>query len=373
MFRAPEDAVPGLRASAERWAAVGRKDKEGWALSNMGVALFNSGQMHEAAEALERSLALFEESGEKQGKLAAQSFLALIRPEDPRVTDWLGDALRHTEKVGDRTGQVNARILLAWHHTFRSYLGGPADIATAYGYAERAGEMAADLHFPEFELPGLCLRARFARLTGRIADAQAFCAAARRVEQPGETGVALLARGVAFMVDLASDPRVPAPEATYSPDPVAWMGYLTAAEALVLAGRLDEATEILSDERTLPAMSALEGMSRGLLRAVCLVLTDRPADARHLAETALASAAAVRARPAQQAATALLAEIEARTGDPDRAVEQLLAEVGETSPESVTGVLALRARAALGEEGAAASARAAAEKLAAPGLAMGMP
>src|SRR5205085_4737453 len=104
MFRSPEAAVPDLRESARRWAAVGRKDKEGWAWSNMGVALFTSGHMAEAADALERSLVLFEQSGEKQGKLAAQSFLALIRPEDPRVSDWLGDALHHTEKVGDRSG-----------------------------------------------------------------------------------------------------------------------------------------------------------------------------------------------------------------------------------------------------------------------------
>jgi class 3 adenylate cyclase/tetratricopeptide (TPR) repeat protein len=373
MFRAPEDAVPGLRASAERWAAVGRKDKQGWALSNMGVALFNSGHMHEAAEALERSLVLFEESGEKQGKLAAQSFLALIRPEDPRVTDWLGDALRHTEKVGDRTGQVNARILLAWHHTFRSYLGGPADIATAYGYTERAGEMAAELQFAEFELHSMCLRARFCRLMGRIADAQKFCAAARHMEHPDDTGVALLTKGVGFMVDVAVDPATPMPEAVYSPDPVAWMGYLTAAEALVLAGRIDEALELLADEHMLPGMAALEGMSRGLLRGLCLVLTGRAAEARAFAESAMGSAVAVRARPAQQAATALIAEIEARTGDVDGAAREVLAEVGDTASDSVAGVLALRARAALGDQGAAAQAHTAAQKLAAPGLVLGMP
>jgi len=371
LFRTPEDAIPGFRASAERWAAVGRKDKQGWALSNMGVALFNSGLMHEAAEALEQSLALFEESGEKQGKLAAQAFLALIRPEDPRVTDWLGDGLRHAEAVGDRSGQANAGILLAWHHTFRSYLGGPADIATAYGYAERAGEMAADLHFAEFELHSLCLRARFSRLMGRIADAEKFCAAARRVEHADDTGISLLAKGVGFMVDVAADPTIPTPDAVHSPDPVAWMGYLTAAEALVLAGRIDEAQELLYDEHMLPGMVALEGMSRGLLRGLCLVLTGRAAEARAFAESALASAAAVRARPAQQAGTALLAEIEARTGDPDGAAAQLLAEVGETSPESVTGVLALRARAALGEDGAAGQLQTATENFAAPGLLLG--
>ena len=177
MFRSPEAAVPDLRESARRWAAVGRKDKEGWAWSNMGVALFTSGHMSEAAEALERSLVLFEEAGERNGKLAAQSFLALIRPEDPRVTDWLGDALRHAEEVGDRSGQCNARVLLAWHHTFRSYFGGPADIATADAYAQRTAELAAELHFAEFEIHGHCLQAAFARLTGRIDDAQVLCAA----------------------------------------------------------------------------------------------------------------------------------------------------------------------------------------------------
>ena len=371
MFRTPEDTISAFKATAERWAAVGRKDKEGWAWSNMGVALFTSGHMAEAADALERSLALFEQSGEKQGKLAAQSFLALIRPEDPRVTDWLGDALHHAEAVGDRSGQVNARILLAWHHTFRSYLGGPADIATAYGYAEQAGEMASELHFPEFELHGLCLRARFARLTGRIDDAQAFCTAAGRVEHPDETGVALLTKGVGFMVDVAVDPTLPAPEAIYSPDPVAWVGYLSAAEGLVLAGRIDDAMEILSDDRTLPGMAALEGMTRGLLRGVCLVLSGRPSDARAFAESALGSATAVRARPGQQAATALLAEIEVRTGDVDGAAADLVAEVGKTTPDSVVGLLALRARAISGEAGAAAQLAEAAEKLVAPGLLLG--
>ncbi|MBV8560098.1 MAG: hypothetical protein JO050_04955 [Acidimicrobiia bacterium] len=371
MFRTPEDAVAGLRRSAERWAAVGRKDKEGWAWSNMGVALFNSGHMAEAADALERSLGLFEESGEQQGRLAAQSFLALIRPEDPRVTDWLGDALRHAEAAGDRTGQANARILLAWHHTFRSYMGGPADTATADGYAARATEMAADLHFSEFELHGLCLRARFARFTGRIDDAQAFCAGARRVEMPDDTGVAVLTTGVGFMVDLAVEPTTPLLETVFSPDPVAWVGHLTASEGLVLAGRFDEAQEILSDDRTLPAMSSLEGMTRGLLRAICLTIGGRPAEARAYAESAVASAAAVRARPAQQTAYALLAEIETTAGD-RAAGEALLAQVGDTSPDSVAGVLALRARAALGEEGAVSELMAAADKLAAPGLVLGM-
>src|SRR5204863_4100535 len=149
---------------------------------------------------------------------------------------------------------------------------------------------------------------------------------------------------------------------------VAWLGYRTAAEGLVLAGRVDEAPEMLSDDRTLPAMSSLEGMSRGLLRGICLILTGRPAEDRGFAESALASAASVRARPAEQAATAVLAEIEARTGDVDGAAAQLLAEVGETSPDSVVGLLALRARAALGHPDALQELRKACENLRAPGL-----
>jgi tetratricopeptide (TPR) repeat protein len=369
MFRTPDSAVPGLRESARRWAAVGRKDKEGWAWSNMGVALFNSGHMAEAAEALERALRLFEEAGERQGKMAAQSFLALIRPEDPRVTDWLGEGLRHAEEVGDRSGQCNARVLLAWHHTFRSYLGGPADIATANGYAQRTAELAAELHFPEFEIHGHCLQAVFARLTGRIDDAQAFCAAARRLEVPDDSGAAMLTRGVAFMVAAAADPTAAAPPTSESSDPVAWMGWLAVAEALVLAGRLEEAASVLADDRTL-SHSALEGMTRGLLRGLSLTLTDRPGDAKPYIENALASATAVRARPGEQAARAVLAEIEARVGDRDAAAT-LLDEVGATTPDSVAGVLALRARAALGEQGAAEEVQRAATNLAAPGLLLG--
>ncbi|MBV8160748.1 MAG: AAA family ATPase [Acidimicrobiia bacterium] len=370
MFRTPEDAVPALESAARRWAAVGRKDKQGWALSNMGVALFNSGHMTEAAAALERSLALFDESGETNGKLAAQAFLALIRPEDPRVTDWLGDGLRHAEKVGDRSGQANARILLAWHHTFRSYLGGPADIADADAYAQRALELASELHFAEFALHGHCLRARFARLNGRIDDAVASCTAAAGVEVPDDTGLAVLTRGVSFMVDVARDPAAPTPAATESPDPVAWMGWLAVAEGLILAGRVDEALALL-DEFTLSSMSSLDGMTRGLLRAIALTITGRAAEARGFADTARGGAAAVRCRSGEQAAHALLAEHEARDGD-GAAAGAHLAEVGTTAPDSVAGVLALRARAVLGQDGGEEQLWLAAEHLAAPGLLLGM-
>jgi hypothetical protein len=249
-------------------------------------------------------------------------------------------------------------------------LGGPADIATADGYAQRAMEMAAELHFPEFELHGHCLQARFARLTGRIDDAQRYIAAARRIEVPDDTGVAVLTKGIGFLVDLAVDLTTPAPSADFLPDPVAWIGWLAASEGLLLAGRIDEAEALLADDRTLPGMSSIEGMSRGLLRGIVLTATGRLAEARPFAEHAVESAAAVRARAAEQAATALLAEIEALTGNAS-AGAALLAEAGATSPDSVTGVLALRARVALGEDDARDALVAAVERLAAPGLLIG--
>ena len=67
----------------------------------------------------------------------------------------------------------------------------------------------------------------------------------------------------------------------------------------------------------------------------------------------------------------MLAEIEARTGNRDAATT-LLGELGRTTPDSVAGVLALRAKAALDGDEAGAELRTAAEKLAAPGLLMGM-
>src|SRR5205807_10288400 len=130
-------------------------------------------------------------------------------------------------------------------------------------------------------------------LTGHIDEAQAHCADARRLEVPDDSGVAMLTRGVGFMAATARDPSTAAPPTSESPDPVAWMGWLAVAEGLVLAGRFDEAMSVLADDRTLPAMSALDGMTRGLLRGLFLTLTGRPADARPFLDSARASAGSV--------------------------------------------------------------------------------
>src|SRR3954453_378382 len=147
MFREPASSLEQLERVARLWNEIGDPVKEGWAWSNRGVALFNSGQMAEASENLERSIELFAAHGEYNGKLAAQSFMALIRPDDPRVSDWLEEGLRRAEDLGDRSGQCNSSILLAWHHTFRGHFGSREQVAAAEQYADRARALALDLGF----------------------------------------------------------------------------------------------------------------------------------------------------------------------------------------------------------------------------------
>ena len=74
MFHEPATALSLLESVARRWASSVTRSRKGWAWSNRGVALFNSGQMAEASENLERAIELFAAHGEYQGKLAAQSF-----------------------------------------------------------------------------------------------------------------------------------------------------------------------------------------------------------------------------------------------------------------------------------------------------------
>src|SRR5207302_288065 len=135
---------------------------------------FNAGRMAEASDNLERAIELFAAHGEHQGKLAAQSFLALIRPDDPRVSDWLEEGLHRAEDLGDRSGQCNSLVLLAWHHMFRSYLGGRTEVGVTEDYADRARRLARDLGANDFQVHGLCLGAMTRRFTGRLREAAAL-------------------------------------------------------------------------------------------------------------------------------------------------------------------------------------------------------
>ena len=70
----PEAALAGLDAAAARWAELGNREKQGWALSNKGVVLFNMGRVAEAQVALEAGLELFLELGYRPGSWPSTAF-----------------------------------------------------------------------------------------------------------------------------------------------------------------------------------------------------------------------------------------------------------------------------------------------------------
>jgi len=373
MFREPASSLEALEAAAGRWAELQEPVKEGWAWSNRGVALFNSGQMAEASENLERAIELFAAHGELNGKLAAQSFLALIRPDDPRVSDWLEEGLRRAEDLGDRSGQANSMILLAWHHTFKAHLGGRQQFAVAEEYADRGGRLAEDLGFHEFHAHGLCLGAVARRFTGRIDEAAEL--AHRATDVPVEAGSAVeeLVKAVGFLAGAARDPKAPEPVLLASNDPVVWVGWLLVVEAILLAGRVDDAQVLIDGIEDLPGLGgAIDTMTRNLIVGLGLLMIGRPEEAAPMLRECLASARAVRSHSMMQAAHALLAEAHARTGAPDEAAREL-EKAGEPELDGICGALVLRARTALGngDGDAAAALRATAEKLGAPGLLLG--
>jgi class 3 adenylate cyclase/tetratricopeptide (TPR) repeat protein len=371
MFRDPSTAWSLLEQAAKRWGELGDGVKEGWAWSNRGVALFNSGQMAEASDNLERAIDLFAAHGEYQGKLAAQSFLALIRPDDPRVSDWLEEGLHRAEDLGDRSGQCNSLVLLAWHHTFRSYLGGRADVAVTEQYADRGRILAEELDFNEFQAHGLCLGAMARRFTGRVDEAAELAERAGDVPLEDNSPVHELVKAVRFLSAAARDPRAPDPPLTPSNDPVAWVGWLTLVEALLLGGRVDDAWELMARTDDLPGLGgAIDGMTRTFTRGFALLLADRPTEAGPLLRECLASARAVRAVPMTQVAHALLGEVHARAGDVAEAT-RMVDKAGSPAPDGLAAAFVLRTRALLGEDGAADELRQAADALAAPGLLLG--
>jgi tetratricopeptide (TPR) repeat protein len=371
MFRNPETSLAPLAEAAQRWHDLDEPVKEGWAWSNRGVALFNSGQMAEASDNLERAIELFGAHGEYNGKLAAQSFLALIRPDDPRVSDWLEEGLRRAEDLGDRSGQANSLVLLAWHHIFRSHLGGREQMALAEHYADRGRDMAADLGFHEFHAHGLCLGALTRRFTGRLDDAVDLAERAGDVPLESNSPVRELVKGVQFLASVARESDAVEPALSTSNDPVVWVGWLTTVEALLLAGRVDDAERLVTDIENLPGLGgAIDGMTRSLTVGLAMLMTDRADEAAPLLREALASARAVRSDSMMQAAHALLAETHARTGEGDEA-RRYLEKAGAPAPDGVCGALVVRARTVLGEADAAVDLRRMAEELGAPGLLVG--
>ena len=82
---------------------------------DLGVAYFYMSRMEEAASELQSALALFEQIDDRNGKVAASSFLCLAKPADKRVPGWLADALEYAEQAGDRSKEMTVLTTLAWH------------------------------------------------------------------------------------------------------------------------------------------------------------------------------------------------------------------------------------------------------------------
>jgi class 3 adenylate cyclase len=368
-FRDPARGMPDLEDAERRWAALGNTAKEGWAVANQGVALFFLGRNHESEVRLRDSLELFREAGERDGQMAAYRFLALVRPDDPHTREWVTESLQRAEEVGDRTAQVNSYNTLAWHHFLRSRLGGVDDTAELRHYVERAVECASELGMHEMEVHGLGLATNLARIQGRVDDAT------RLAERAVAMGVAesasrALVQMAAFSAARGRGERVEEPEIdARAVDPVSLMCAYLIAEELIVGGSehgVERATAAIARRS---GQSALEGLIAGFGTALALIVRGRHAEARESAQWAISSATSLEAPMAEAAARALLAEV-LLVVDGDREGAARLLDDAPPVTGGLAHVLALRARARLGDEDAAAGLEAAVTALHMPGLAL---
>jgi class 3 adenylate cyclase/tetratricopeptide (TPR) repeat protein len=374
IFLDPARAADELDDAARRWEAVGNRSKLGWAHSNRGVALFNLSRMHEASAELHRALEIFTDAGDKEGVHAAQGFLALIHPDDPRVRGWLEEGVRAAQQAGDRSRQLGVQVSLAWHLTFRTRGGGPDEIAEAHANALQLVELAKEIRSPDFIVHGAALAADMARLAGLHDEA---IDAAQLLREPGSKGASPtgLAEAGRFVVDLITPggERTPAPEPVDSSDPVAAAAGVMVIEGLALAGRVAEAVRRV--ERWQGGPGAAEsrfgtlGAFAGPSVAFVLVLAGRLDEARIWLEPTLESSSAMGDRAGTAIVRALLAELTVRTGGSDEEARRWLD--GVEDPGGAAGAMLLRARTVLGDPGAAAELATAIEQLRAPGLLVG--
>jgi class 3 adenylate cyclase/tetratricopeptide (TPR) repeat protein len=363
LFSDPARAVAALADIVSRWHALGDRKHEAWAIGNAGVANFNLSRMEEASDYLSRSLAMFEELGDRNGEVAVSSFLCLARPTDRRVPGWLNSALAFADEAGDRGKQLTALSPLAWHHFLRSLWGGPGDTAEAERSALRLAETAEELGAHDMAVHGRSLLALIARYGGRIQAAASQVARLGRVLRPQDREM-WVGWAASFVVAVAAGTTEAAPPfpPQDSVDPVASVSGMMICTELVLAGRIDEAVSRLEDGP--PNLFNPIGDTLGVLGALTLVLCRQPDQARPWAERALRSATALEARATATAAAALLAEID---GDPT-ALPPMPAVAS-----SVAELIVLRAHAVLGDISALEPLRRAVVTLAAPGLLAGVP
>jgi tetratricopeptide (TPR) repeat protein len=358
-FDDPAWAVQRLEAVAGRWHETGNISKEAWAHSNAGVCYFNLSRMHEAADSLERGLALFEQIGDESGLLATASFLCIVKPTDPRVPRWLADALESADAAGDRGRQMGTLTTLMWNHFFRSFCGGPADVAAAEGFARRLAELAEELGNLDLAVHGRSLLVVMARLSGRLDITAERAAELQRVLGGVHGGDVWLGWAASYSAATASGtsgatPPFPPPA---SVDPVAAMASLVIETELILAGRRTEALEHLQ-RPTRPDLGAMSDLL-GVIRALALVLDHRETEAEPLINRAYEASARLDATAVTVAAAALRAEIrqDASLLPPLPAVVHSLADV-----------LVVRAHAACGSETATSDLAMTALAMAAPGL-----
>ncbi|HYA67451.1 MAG TPA: hypothetical protein VED63_01850, partial [Acidimicrobiales bacterium] len=363
VFTDPAWAIPRLEAAAEQWRSLGMPGKEAWAHANAGVAYFYLSRMKEAAVQLERGLELFAAVGDRAGSVATSSFLCLAKPTDRRVPNWLAEALEFADAVGDRSKQVATLTTLTWHHFFRSLLGRAEDMIEAESFAHRLAALAEELGAGDSALHAWSLLATMARWTGRFEEAAEYVVALDRIVGGLRPNDAWLGWAARFAVTVAGGSPVAAPPTppVPSPDPVIAMAGTIIEAELIMAGRVEEAL-IRFESRGRPGLGAISDLA-GVLHGLSLVLAGRPDEARPWVDRAAEAAAALDARPGAGAAAALMAEI---TGN---------AEALPVSPPSSAGVtdaLVLRARAIMGDAGAAEALRRATKALAMPGLLAGV-
>lgn len=364
MFSDPGSALPDLLQAAEQWHRLGNTTKEAWGYANAGVANFYLSRMEESATLLERGLALFESVGDKAGAVASSSFMCLARPEDPRVDQWLDEALKFADETGDRGRQTGALATLTWKHFFSSLTGRTSDMVTVERFGDRLSGLAQELGAADMAMHGLSLVALTTRFTGRFDEAAARISSLQRMLSRHPLHEPWLAWAATFVVAMATGttnaaPPYPPPDAV---DPVLAMARLVIEIELLLAGRVEDAMANLEAVGP-PALEGPLSDVGGLVYAVGLVLAGRGDEALPWARRAFEAAKVLYGGPPADAATALMAEI---TGDGTDLPPM---------PEAAGGIadgLVLRAHAVLGDPVAAERLRQAAASLAAPGLLRGI-
>ena len=366
--RAPAEALPLYAEARRRWAALGNTRKEAWAVANAAYVRSNTGDIETAVRGLDEAVVLFERAGDRWGATSARGLLAVWRPEDPRVGEWLEAALGSAEELRDLSQQRDVRIALTWHHFIRSRWGGDADTAEVRAHAGRLAELAAGLGDVANEAQARAVLTYLARMGGRWEEAERLSLSLRRRPVEGGSSIETLVGAVLVSLDLparAAEPmQLSRPVRTA--DPLSVLAAAIEAEALAFAGRADEAWEHL-ERRGHVAPAALGAVLVDLCAAMVLTLLGRHDEAISRLEPVLPACEAIHAGPARTAARALLAEGLLAGGDRAGARALVEATNGQDSG-GLAGALALRAHARLGVPGAAAQLEAAARALRAPGL-----